>query len=331
MNASQQVKTVGGRVAQRLRQLPLSTSIVAPLVALVLLFVVSSLASEYFLNARNLSNVMRQVSYTGIIAIGMTFVIIAGGIDLSVGSMVALVGVIVLYVVNAVSDPVQAVILAMLAAVVAGGLFGLFNGLLVTRGRIAAFVVTLASMSIFRSLALYFTDAAEMSTRNPVFSEVGGGFWMGLPIPVWTFFGLAIITHVLLFHTPYGRHVCAVGANPQVARYSGIRVERIVLSTFVIAGICVGLSAIMLTSRLSSVSPSDAGYFYELDAIAAVVIGGTALSGGRGTVWGTVIGALILGIINNMLNLTGVSPYLQGLVKGGVILLAVLLQYQRAP
>lgn len=331
MNLSQQAKPVGERVVQRLRQLPISTSILAPLVALILLFVVSSLASEYFLNTRNLTNVMRQVSYTGIIAIGMTFVIIAGGIDLSVGSMVALVGVIVLYVVNAVSDPIQAVILAMLAAVVAGALFGLFNGLLVTRGRIAAFVVTLASMSIFRSLALYFTNAAEVSTRNPFFSDIGGGFFMGLPIPVLVFFGLAIVTHVLLFHTPYGRHVCAVGANPQVARYSGIRVERIVLSTFVIAGVCVGLSAIMLTSRLNSVSPSDAGYFYELDAIAAVVIGGTALSGGRGTVWGTVIGALILGIINNMLNLTGVSPYLQGLVKGGVILLAVLLQYKRTP
>lgn len=331
MNLSQQAKPVGERVVQRLRQLPISTSILAPLVALILLFVVSSLASEYFLNTRNLTNVMRQVSYTGIIAIGMTFVIIAGGIDLSVGSMVALVGVIVLYVVNAVSDPIQAVILAMLAAVVAGALFGLFNGLLVTRGRIAAFVVTLASMSIFRSLALYFTNAAEVSTRNPFFSDIGGGFFMGLPIPVLVFFGLAIVTHVLLFHTPYGRHVCAVGANPQVARYSGIRVERIVLSTFVIAGVCVGLSAIMLTSRLNSVSPSDAGYFYELDAIAAVVIGGTALSGGRGTVWGTVIGALILGIINNMLNLTGVSPYLQGLVKGSVILLAVLLQYKRTP
>lgn len=331
MNLSQQAKPVGERVVQRLRQLPISTSILAPLVALILLFVVSSLASEYFLNTRNLTNVMRQVSYTGIIAIGITFVIIAGGIDLSVGSMVALVGVIVLYVVNAVSDPIQAVILAMLAAVVAGALFGLFNGLLVTRGRIAAFVVTLASMSIFRSLALYFTNAAEVSTRNPFFSDIGGGFFMGLPIPVLVFFGLAIVTHVLLFHTPYGRHVCAVGANPQVARYSGIRVERIVLSTFVIAGVCVGLSAIMLTSRLNSVSPSDAGYFYELDAIAAVVIGGTALSGGRGTVWGTVIGALILGIINNMLNLTGVSPYLQGLVKGGVILLAVLLQYKRTP
>nr|WP_163500350.1 ABC transporter permease [Halomonas socia] len=331
MNQSQNTKPAAALVIQGLRKIPLNASILAPLVALILLFAVSSLASEYFLNARNISNVLRQVSYTGIIAIGMTFVIIAGGIDLSVGSMVALVGVIVLYVVNTISDPVQAVILAMLAAIMAGALFGLFNGLMVTRGRIAAFVVTLASMSIFRSLALYFTDAAEVSTRNPIFSNVGGGFFLSIPIPVWVFFGLAIVAHVLLFHTAYGRHVCAVGANPQVARYSGIRVERIVLSTFVIAGLCVGLSAIMLTSRLNSVSPSDAGYFYELDAIAAVVIGGTALSGGRGTVWGTVIGALILGIINNMLNLTGVSPYLQGLVKGAVILLAVLLQYKRTP
>ncbi|MBW6393496.1 ABC transporter permease [Billgrantia antri] len=329
MNDASNSKPMGQLGLQRLRRLPLNATILAPLLALIILFVLSSLASEYFFDARNISNVLRQVSYTGIIAIGMTFVIIAGGIDLSVGSMVALVGVLLLYVVNAIADPLQGVLLGMLAALVAGSLFGLFNGLLVTRGRMAAFVVTLASMSIFRSLALYLTDAGEVTTPNPLFSEIGGGYVLGLPIPVWTFFGLAAIAHVLLFHTPFGRHVCAVGANPQVARYAGIRVERVVLSTFVIAGICVGLSAIMLSSRLNSVSPSDAGYFYELDDIAAVVIGGTALSGGRGSVWGTVIGALILGIINNMLNLTGVSPYLQGLVKGAVILLAVLLQYRR--
>lgn len=329
MNDASNSKPMGQPGLRRLRRLPLNATILAPLMALIILFVLSSLASEYFFDARNISNVLRQVSYTGIIAIGMTFVIIAGGIDLSVGSMVALVGVLLLYVVNAVADPVQGVLLGMLAALVVGSLFGLFNGLLVTRGRMAAFVVTLATMSIFRSLALYFTDAGEVTTPNPLFSEIGGGYAFGLPIPVWTFFGLAAVAHILLFHTPFGRHVCAVGANPQVARYAGIRVERVVLSTFVIAGVCVGLSAIMLSSRLNSVSPSDAGYFYELDAIAAVVIGGTALSGGRGSVWGTVIGALILGIINNMLNLTGVSPYLQGLVKGAVILLAVLLQYRR--
>ncbi|MEX1056665.1 MAG: ABC transporter permease [Natronospirillum sp.] len=319
----------GQHMVGGLRKIPLDLTILAPLIALVLLVVISSVASEYFLNTRNLTNVMRQVSYTGIIAIGMTFVIIAGGIDLSVGSMVALVGVILLYTINAITDPVQAVIVGMLAAVLAGSLFGLLNGLLVTKGRIAAFVVTLATMSIFRSLALYFTDAAEVISRNPIFPNIGGGYWLNLPIPVWTLLGMAIVGHLLLFYTPFGRHLCAVGSNPQVARYSGIRVHRIILASFVIAGVCVGVAAIMLASRLNSISPSDAGYFYELDAIAAVVIGGTALSGGRGTIWGTVIGALILGIINNMLNLMGVSPYLQGLVKGAVILIAVLFQYKR--
>lgn len=322
-------RTFGSQLLSGLRRLPIDTSLLAPLLALLILLVVSSLASEFFLNTRNISNVLRQVSYTGIIAIGMTFVIIAGGIDLSVGSMLALVGVVLMYIVNAIADPVQAVIMGMLGAVLVGALFGLFNGILVTKGRIAAFVVTLASMSIFRSLALYFTDAGEITTRNPLFNNIGGGFFLGLPIPVWTFFAMAIVAHILLMHTAYGRHVCAVGSNAQVARYSGIRVQRIIMSTFVIAGVCVGVSAIMLASRLNSVSPSDAGYFYELDAIAAVVIGGTALAGGRGSIWGTVIGALILGIINNMLNLMGVSPYLQGLVKGAVILAAVLLQYRR--
>lgn len=312
-----------------LRKLPLDLTILAPLIALILLVLISSFASEFFLNTRNLTNVMRQVSYTGIIAIGMTFVIIAGGIDLSVGSMVALVGVVLLYTVNAIADPVQAVIFGMLAAVLTGSLFGLLNGLLVTKGRIAAFVVTLATMSVFRSLALYFTDAAEVVSRNPIFPNIGGGYFLNLPIPVWAFLGMAIVAHLMLFHTAFGRHLCAVGSNPRVARHSGIRVQRVILSSFVIAGVCVGVATIMLASRLNSISPSDAGYFYELDAIAAVVIGGTALSGGRGTIWGTVIGALILGVINNMLNLMGVSPYLQGLVKGAVIILAVLFQYKR--
>lgn len=322
-------RLTGARWMHRLRGLGLDMNILAPLLALILLLVISSLASEYFLNTRNLTNIMRQVSYTGIIAIGVTFVIIGAGIDLSVGSMVALVGVVLVFVINQISDPVLGVILGMGAAVLTGALLGLLNGLVVTWGRIAAFITTLATMSIFRSLALYFSDAGEVVSTNALFPSIGGGYFLGLPIPVWTFLVVALLGHILLAHTPFGRHLCAVGSNPQVARYSGIRVQRIVLSTFVIAGICVGLSAIMLASRLNSISPSDAGVFYELDAIAAVVIGGTALAGGRGSIWGTVIGALILGVINNMLNLLGVSPYLQGLVKGGVILIAVLMQYKQ--
>lgn len=324
-----QQRTMMDRMGSYVNRLGLDLTILAPLIALVVLLVASSLASEYFLNTRNITNVMRQVSYTGIIAIGVTFVIIGGGIDLSVGSMVALVGVLLLYALNAVTDPVMAIVVGILVALGSGALFGVFNGLLVTRGKITAFIATLATMSIFRSVALYLTDAGEVVSDNPLFPDLGGGYWLGIPIPVWAFLILAAVAHVLLFYTRFGRHLCAVGANAQVARYSGIRVRSVILGSFTIAGACVGLSAIMLTSRLNSISPSDAGVLYELDAIAAVVIGGTALSGGKGSIWGTVIGALILGIINNMLNLLGVSPYLQGMVKGSVILIAVLVQYKR--
>lgn len=322
-------QTLYQKLQASLRRIPFDASLLAPLLALILLLVLSSVASEYFLNTRNLTNILRQVSYTGIIAIGVTFVIIGGGIDLSVGSMLALVGVLLLFVLNTISDPAWALVIGLSAALLAGAFLGLINGLLVTRGKIAAFIATLATMSIFRSVALYLTNAGEVTTRNPLFPELGGGYFLGLPIPAWTFLLVAVLGHVMLFHTRYGRHLCAVGANQEVARYSGIRVRSVILTSFIIAGVCVGLSAIMLSSRLASISPSDAGTLYELDAIAAVVIGGTALAGGRGSVWGTVIGALILGIINNMLNLMGVSPYLQGLVKGSVIIIAVLLQYKQ--
>jgi len=301
----------------------------APLLALIVLIIISALLSEHFLVLRNLTNVLRQVSYTGIIALGMTFVIIAGGIDLSVGSMVALVGVITVTLINTVGgDGWTAVVIGLSAAVILGGLMGAVNGLLVTRGKIAAFVATLATMSIFRSLTLYFSDAGEVVSQNQHYPDIGGGYFFSIPIPVWVFLLLAAFFHVLLNNTAFGRHVCAVGSNPVVASYSAIKVRLVTFWTYVIGGVTVGISAIMLSSRLNSVSPGDSGLFYELDAIAAVVIGGTSLSGGKGLIWGTVVGAIILGIINNMLNLLGVSPYLQGTVKGAVILTAVLVQFK---
>ncbi|MFQ3230079.1 ABC transporter permease [Reinekea sp.] len=300
----------------------------APLIALLILIAFSAFASEHFLVPRNITNVLRQVSYTGIIALGMTFVIIAGGIDLSVGSMVALVGTLTILLVNWLGDGWWPVVLAMSAAVVIGGGLGAINGVVITRGRVAAFIATLATMSIFRSITLYISDAGEVVSTNSNYADIGGGYFLGIPFPVWTFLILAVGFHILLKHTAYGRHVCAVGSNSKVASYSAINVRRVYFVTFVIAGATVGIASVLLTSRLNSVSPSDAGLFYELDAIAAVVIGGTALSGGRGTIWGTVIGAIILGIINNMLNLLGVSPYLQGTVKGLVILIAVLAQFK---
>ncbi|WP_089138280.1 ABC transporter permease [Vibrio rumoiensis] len=301
----------------------------APLIALITLIILSALASEHFLIPRNITNVLRQVSYTGIIALGMTFLIIAGGIDLSVGSMVALIGVLVLMLLNYLGDSWLAVFIAISAAMAIGAILGAINGLLTTKGKITAFVATLATMSIFRSLTLYISDAGEMVSSNSHYPDIGGGYILGIPIPVWVFFSLAAIGHILLRHTAFGRHVCAVGSNAKVATYSAINVTRVYFYTFVIVGFTVGLSAVMLSSRLNSISPGDAGLFYELDAIAAVVIGGTALSGGKGTLWGTVIGAIILGIINNMLNLIGVSPYLQGTVKGLVIIIAVLMQFKR--
>jgi len=300
----------------------------APLFALILLVIISAMLSEHFLIPKNLTNVLRQVSYTGIIALGTTFVIIAGGIDLSVGSMVALVGVLTVSLLNYIGgDGWGAIILAMGAAVLMGAIFGAINGALITRGKIAAFVTTLASMSVYRSLTLYFSDAGEVVSTNSNYPNIGGSYFLSIPIPVWVFLILAILLHIILNNTAYGRHVYAVGSNPVVATYSAIKVRWITFSTYVIGGITVGISAIMLSSRLNSVSPGDSGLFYELDAIAAVVIGGTKLSGGRGLIWGTVIGAIILGIINNMLNLLGVSPYLQGTVKGAVILIAVLMQF----
>lgn len=301
----------------------------APLIALFVLVILSAIASEHFLIPRNITNVLRQVSYTGIIALGMTFVIIAGGIDLSVGSMLALVGVLVIMLLNYLGDGWSAVAIAIIGAMVLGAFFGAVNGFLTTKGKIASFVATLATMSVYRSLTLYVSDAGEVVSNNQHYPDVGTGYLLGLPVPVWVFFVLAILGHVLLKHTAFGRHVCAVGSNPKVAAYSAINVERIYFLTFVILGFAVGISAVMLSSRLNSVSPGDAGLFYELDAIAAVVIGGTSLSGGKGSLWGTVVGAIILGIINNMLNLLGVSPYLQGTVKGLVILIAVLMQFKR--
>ena len=245
----------------------------APLFALIVLVVLSAVASEHFLKFRNITNILRQVSYTGTVALGMTFVIVAGGIDLSVGSMVALIGVLAIYLMNYLGGGAVAVFVAVLAALLAGSMCGALNGLIVTKGKITSFVATLATMSIFRSLTLYVSEAGEVISQNDIYPEIGGGYFMSIPYPVLIFLGLAVLFHILLNNTAFGRHVCAVGANQQVAIYSAIKVRWVSFMTFVITGFTVGVTAILLSSRLNSVSPGDAGIFYELDAIAAVVIG----------------------------------------------------------
>lgn len=304
----------------------------APLIALVVLVIISSIASPYFLSARNLLNLLRQSSYFGIIALGMTFIIASEGIDLSVGSMVALVGGVTVLALNYYFiwflAPV-AMILAALTGMVFGALVGAFNGFLSTVGRIAPFVATLASMSIFRSLALYLSGAGVFRVEVPGYTNIGASLFLGIPVPVWIFAFLAILAQLLLNNTRFGRYLLASGASEQVARYSAIKVQLIKFIPYVLTGFAVAISALLVSSRLNSINSTNAGLYYELDAIASVVIGGTPLSGGVASIWGTVIGAIILGIIGNMLNLMGVSPYLQGAVRGLVIIAAVSLQYKR--
>lgn len=300
-----------------------------PLFALVVLFVISSVASPYFLQTRNILNILRQVSYTGIIGLGMTFVIISGGIDLSVGSMTALVGGVAILILNLCGGGYLAILAAILIALVMGILAGALNGLLVTKGKVAPFIATLGTMAIFRSLTLYISNAGEFRSASNIYPELGMGSLLGIPVPVWIFFGLAALGQLLLVRTRYGRYVCAVGSNEKVAIYSAIKTEWIKFASYILVGITVAVSAVLLSSRLNSISSSNAGVNFELDAIAAVIIGGTSMSGGSGTVVGTVIGAIILGIVNNMLNMLGVSPYLQGTVKGLVIIGAVLIQHKK--
>ena len=297
-----------------------------PLLALAILFVISAFASPYFLKTRNLLNILRQVSYTGIIGLGMTFVIITGGIDLSVGSMTALVGGISILVLNALGGGPWAIFVAILAAIAVGAVFGGANGLIITKGKVAPFIVTLGTMAIFRSLTLYISGAGEFRSQSDLFPQLGMGYFLGIPIPVWIFIGLAVVFWLILNHTKYGRYMCAIGSNERVAKYAAIKIDKIRFFAYVIVGITVAVTAVLLSSRLNSISSSNAGQNYELDAIAAVIIGGTAMSGGSGSIIGTVIGAIILGIVNNMLNMLGVSPYLQGTVKGLVIIGAVLIQ-----
>jgi ribose transport system permease protein len=322
---------MAAKIVERLKRIDVQRF--GSLFALIVLFVISALVSEYFLQYQNLVNILNQVSYTGIIALGMTLVIIGGGIDLSVGSIAAFSGSISVIVLNAVLPLVHsdglAIVVAALAAVITATAAGAANGALITWGRIAPFIVTLGTMALFRSLSLYIGNAGEFRSNSDAFGALGSVRLLWLPIPVWIMLAFAALLSTVLYSTRYGRYVAAVGSNPRVALYSAISVERTRFFTYVIIGFCVGVASFLLASRFNAVTTSNAGVGFELDAIAAVIIGGTAMTGGRGTVWGTVAGAIILGTINNMLNLVGVSAYLQGTVKGLVVIGAVYIQRQR--
>lgn len=307
--------------------------VLGPILALVVLVVVGAALNGNFLSAANITNVLSRSAFIGIIAVGMTFVITGGGLDLSVGSMAAFIAGLMILVMNAMLPVLgpgwPLVFVGMLTAMVAGTLAGFVNGFLITTMRIEAFIVTLGTMGIYRSLVTWLADGGTLSLDFGMRSVIRPIYFdgiLGISWPIIVFALVAIIGELVMRRAAFGRHAAAVGSNDQVARYSSVNVNRVRMLTYVFLGILVGVATIMYVPRLGSASPST-GVLWELEAIAAVIIGGTMLKGGFGRVWGTVIGVLILSLIDNILNLTdGVSPYLNGAIQGVIIILAVILQ-----
>ena len=302
----------------------------APYMALALLLIICCVSSPGFRKPLNLLNITRQVSYSGIIALGMTFIIIGGGIDLSVGSLLALSGTLGIMTMLRIENPMVGVLVAGAVALCVGFGGGAVNGLLVNLGKVPPFIATLGTMSIFRSLTLQLTNAGTLSTRNTAYGNLGDALLCKVPLPTLVLFVLTALGSVLLYKTRFGRHVCALGSNERVARYAAINTPLVSFWTYALTGLLTGLSGFLLGGRLCSISSTTAGLGYELDAIAAAIIGGTSMSGGRGSLAGTLVGVLILGIISNVLVMWGVSANLQDAVKGIVIVAAVLMQPRKA-
>ncbi len=295
------------------------------LIAFMMLIIVMSVLSPAFLKFTNVMNILRQTSINGIVAVGMTFVIILAGIDLSVGSVLALAAVVAASFAHPGEYPV---FVPILAGLFTGSLCGFINGLIIAKRRIAPFIVTLGMMTIARGAALVYTNGRPVIELSDSYNKIGGKYVLSIPIPVIIFIIVVFIGSFLLSKTVFGRHVYATGGNKTAAELSGIITSRVIILGYSIAGFLAGLAGIVLSSRVMSGSPST-GQGYELDAIAAVVIGGTRLTGGVGTIFGTIIGALIIGVMNNGLDLLNVSSYLQQIVKGLIILLAVMIDRKK--
>ncbi|MEV5409869.1 ABC transporter permease [Thermopolyspora sp. NPDC052614] len=298
---------------------------VGPVVALLLLAAFFSVQAPNFLSANNLTNVLQQVSITAIAAVGATTVILVAGIDLSVGSVVALTGsVAALYLQHATLGVFGSAVVAVIVALVVATLCGLLNGLLVTVARVPAFIATLATLTGVRGLALLITDSFPISIRNSDYAVIGLGKAGPVPVPVFIMAITFAVGYVILHRLKIGRRIYAVGDNEQSARLSGIRVDRVLLFVFVFAGFCAGVAALILSSRLSSGQPAGSVGF-ELNVIAAVVVGGTSLFGGRGRLSGTFLGALLIGTLGNGLTLMNVPTYWQQIITGIVVVAAVVL------
>ncbi len=297
------------------------------LIGLVVLFVVIACLNSSFIDPGNLKNLLRQVSINALISFGMTFVILTGGIDLSVGSILALSSALMGSFIVGGLDPILGIVLACLI----GAALGAVNGLVITYGKVAPFIATLATMTIFRGMTLVYTNGNPISglTENEAFLNFGQGYFLELPVPAVMMLIMFGILYFILHKTPLGRKTYAVGGNEKVSYIAGIKINRIKIFAYTITGMLCGMAGAILTSRLNSAQPT-AGTGYELDAIAAVVLGGTSLSGGKGRIVGTLVGALIIGTLNNGLNILNVSSFYQQVVKGIVILLAVLMDRKKS-
>ncbi|MCX6150932.1 MAG: ribose ABC transporter permease [Ignavibacteriales bacterium] len=298
--------------------------------ALVVEIILFSQLSQYFFTADNLLNVSLQTSITAIIAVGMTFVILTGGIDLSVGSLVALAGIVATTIIklNISASPLLLLAGALIVALLFGFLSGASAGLFITKFKVTPFIITLALMTIWRGAAFVYTDGRPVWGLPELFSVLGGGRFIGIPIPSIIMIIIFVIAHIVLTKTRFGRYVYAVGGNAEAARLVGIKTNNILIAVYSICGVLSALSGILLASRMNSGQP-NAGMMYELDVIAAVVVGGTSLNGGRGTILGTFFGAMLIAILRNGLNLLNVNSYVQQVIVGVVILLAVLMDRQR--
>ncbi len=318
----------GGLSWQRLHGL-------GPIAGLVLLCIAGTLLNPDFATLDNAMNVLTRTAFIGIIAVGMCFVIISGGIDLSVGSMAALIAGSVILLMNHLGTTMSAplvVVFGVAFALGLGAVFGLAHGLLITRGRIEPFIVTLGTLGIYRAYLTYFSNGGAITLDNALadaYAPVYYGALLGIPIPVWVFGIVAVAGALILNRTAYGRYVQAIGSNEQVARYAAVDVDRIKVLTYMVLGVCVGVATLLYVPRLGSASPTT-GLLWELEAIAAVIVGGTALKGGAGTITGTVVGAVLLSVISNILNLTSIiSVYLNAAVQGFVIIIVAFLQRRR--
>lgn len=305
---------------------------VAPFAALILLLIVGALVNPNFIGLTNLANVATRSAFIAIIAVGATFVISSGDLDLSVGSMVAFVASLMILFMNSgvITDPALMLVAAMLLALVIGAACGLLNGLITTVGKIEPFIATLGTMGIYRGLTTWLSQGGAITLRSSelqsLYRPAYFGTVFGVPVPILVILAVTAVASVILYRTRYGRHVTAVGSNREVARYSGVRVDVVRTVAFVIQGLCVAIAVLLYVPRLGSTSATT-GMLWELQAITAVVVGGTALKGGAGRVWGTICGAFILELVGNIMLLSNfISEYLIGAIQGSIIIIAMLVQ-----